>query len=79
MRSLKSTEGGRILLMGGGGLAASLIEGGLVDEITLNIHPLLLGDGARMIGRIGDRVELELAAARSIAEGCLFARYRVRH
>lgn len=77
VRSLKKAEGGKILVMGGGELGTALIEGGLVDEIALNIHPLLLGDGARMIGRIATRVELQLAEARAIAQDCLFARYLV--
>ncbi len=76
--SLKSAEGGGILVMGGGELATALIGGGLVDEITMNIHPLLLGSGARMIGRIAERVELELVEGRPIAQDCLFARYRVQ-
>jgi dihydrofolate reductase len=78
VRSLKSADGGRILVMGGGELATALIEGGLIDEITMNIHPLLLGDGARMIGHLFQRVELELIEGRSISRDCLFARYRMR-
>ncbi len=31
--------------MGGGELAKSLLEAGLIDEIGLNIHPLVLGSG----------------------------------
>ena len=77
VRSLKSAEGGRIMIMGGGQLATALIEGGVVDEIAMNIHPLLLGDGTRMISRIAERVELALIEGRPIAEDCLFARYRV--
>lgn len=76
--NLKSAEGRGILVMGGGELATALIGGGLVDEITMNIHPLLLGGGARMIGPIAERVELELVEGRAIAQDCLFARYRVQ-
>jgi dihydrofolate reductase len=78
VETLKSAEGGRILVMGGGELATALIDGGLVDGITMTIHPLLLGDGARMIGALSRRVELALVEGRSIAQDCLFARYRVR-
>ncbi len=64
--------------MGGGELAAALIEGGVVDEIALNIHPMLFGDGTRLISRLPERVELELVESRPLQMGCLFARYRLR-
>jgi len=44
-RRIKAEEGGGILVMGGGELGSALIEAGLVDEIGLNLHPVLLGDG----------------------------------
>lgn len=77
VNSLKSRKGGTILIMGGGELATALAGSGLVDEIAMNIHPLLLGNGARMFGPMADRVALELMESRPIAESCLFARYRV--
>ncbi len=78
VRSIKSGEGGGIILMGGGELAAALIEGRVVDEIALNIHPMLFGDGTRLISRLPERVELELVESRPLQMGCLFARYRLR-
>ena len=33
--------------MGGGELAGSLFEAGLIDEISLNVHPVLLGSSSR--------------------------------
>ena len=77
VRSLKAASGGDIMLMGGGELAAALIEGGVVDEIGLNVHPVLLGTGARMFAAIDRQAELELIEARPIASDCIFLRYRV--
>jgi dihydrofolate reductase len=42
---MKQQDGKDIMLMGGGELARSLFEAGLIDEIGLNIQPLLLGCG----------------------------------
>src|SRR6266567_4406217 len=42
MRELKSQPGKDICLMGGGELANSLFEAGVIDEIGFNIHPVLL-------------------------------------
>jgi dihydrofolate reductase len=78
VRRIKRQEGGGIILMGGGELASTLLEGGLVDELSLNIHPLLFGNGTRLVSRLAQQVELELVESRPLQMGCLFARYRVQ-
>lgn len=78
VEKIKGHAGGGIILMGGGELASALIGGGAVDEIALNIHPLLLGDGTPLINRLAERVELELVETCAIQQGCVFARYRLR-
>ena len=75
VRALKAQPGGDIILMGGGELAASLIEGGVVDEIGLNLHPVLLGAGVPMFAAMQRRVDLTLVEARPIAKACVFLRY----
>src|SRR5438132_181131 len=45
VRELKSGDGKDIMIMGGGELGRSLLEADLVDEIGVNIHPVLLGSG----------------------------------
>ena len=77
VRALKGEEGGDIILMGGGELASHLIEGGVVDEIGLNVHPLLLGAGTPFFRPMARRVELQLVEARPIAKDCVFLRYRL--
>ena len=51
VRTLKAKSGGDIIVMGGGELGTALIEGGVVDEIGLSIHPLLLGSGTPLFRR----------------------------
>ena len=77
VRELKARPGGDIILMGGAELGTALIEAGLVDEIGLNVHPLLLGGGTPLFRALGGRVELELIEARAIAADCVLVRYRV--
>ena len=45
VETLQQTAGKNIWLVGGTGLIHSFLEHGLLDEITLSIHPLLLGGG----------------------------------
>ena len=75
VRAMKAEPGGDILLMGGGELAAALLEGGVVDEVGLNVHPVLLGGGVPMFAAIGRRVDLALFEARQIAMECVLLRY----
>ena len=76
VRRLKRESGKTIAIMGGGELAGSLLAAGLLDEIALNIHPVVLGRGVPLFGDPGKRVSLELVAARAIAGGCVFTTYR---
>ena len=77
VRRWKGEPGGNILVMGGGELGSALIEAGLVDEIGLSVHPVLLGGGAPVFTRFSRRIELELIEARPIARECVLLRYRV--
>ena len=77
VRELKRLDGGDIIVMGGGELGSALIDGGVVDEIGLNVHPLLLGQGTPLFRPLSRRVELELIEARPIAQDCVLLRYRI--
>ena len=78
VRALKREPGGDIIAMGGGELGTALIEGGVVDEIGLNVHPVLLGGGTPLFHPLERRVELELIEARPMAKECVLLRYKVR-
>ena len=78
VRALKRKKGGEICVMGGGELAACLLEGDVVDELGFNIHPVLLGGGIPLFHPMKRRIALELLEARPILRGCVFVRYRVK-
>jgi dihydrofolate reductase len=78
VRELKRQPGKGICLMGGGELARSLFEAGVIDEVGINVHPLLLGSGVPLFRDAGGRVSLELAESRVIDGGCVLSTYRVR-
>jgi dihydrofolate reductase len=77
VRDLKATEGGDILVMGGGELGTSLVDAGLVDEIGFSIQPVLLGGGIPAFRDLSHRVELELVETRAIKPGCVLVKYTV--
>jgi len=78
VRDLKQRRGGRICLMGGGELAQSLIADGLVDEVGLNIHPILLGTGVPVFRDPGHRVAFTLTGCRQMDGGCVLVKYALR-
>lgn len=77
VRELKRQPGKGICVMGGGELARSLFEAGVIDEVGLNIHPVLLGSGVPLFRDPGRRIVLQLVESRPIDGGCVLATYRV--
>jgi dihydrofolate reductase len=79
VRDLKAQDGKEICLMGGGELARSLFEAGLIDEIGFNIHPVLLGSGIPLFHPMKRQIDLELIECRPFKNGCVYVTYRVKH
>ncbi len=79
VRQLKAGQGKGICVMGGGDFARSLLAADLIDEVGMNVHPVLLGAGIPLFTDAGRRVPLELISSRSIAGGCIYSTYRVKH
>ena len=55
--SIKNRSGKDIWLFGGAGLVTTLINYGLVDELQLAVHPLLLGQGKSLFKDIKAKME----------------------
>lgn len=79
VRKLKSQEGKGICVMGGGELAKSLLEADVIDEIALNIHPVLLGSGIPLFHPMQRQLDLELLECKPFKNGCVLVTYRVKH
>lgn len=78
MRTLKSQPGKGICVMGRGELAHSLFEADLIDEIGLNIQPIMLGVGIPLFHALTRQVNLELLECRPLESGSVVLRYRVK-
>ena len=78
VRELKSRDGKGICVMGGGELARSLLEADLVDEVGVNIHPVLLGAGIPLFHPMSRQLDLELIDSRVLKTGCVYLLYRVK-
>lgn len=79
VRKLKNSTGKEICLMGGGELAKPLFEADLIDEVGLNIHPILLGTGIPLFHPMNHQMNLELVECRPFKNGCVAVTFRVKH
>jgi dihydrofolate reductase len=77
VQKLKSKPGKEICVMCGGELARPLLEAGVIDEIGLNIHPVLLGSGIPLFYQMKRQIDLELKECRVLKGGCVYVTYRV--
>ncbi|GII88937.1 pyrimidine reductase [Sphaerisporangium siamense] len=78
VRALKEEPGGGILIYGVGRLAHTLLEHGLLDELEIWFHPVLVGTTApgTQIVREGGKALLELAEATTFDSGVAVLSYR---
>jgi dihydrofolate reductase len=51
--ALEAADGGDVSIGGGAATVQQVLRAGLLDELTLNQVPLLLGDGARLLDGLG--------------------------
>lgn len=72
----KQDLGGDIVVLGGAGVAGSLMRLGVIDEYRILLVPTLLGDGKRLFGGGHERRSLELLDAQQVDTGAMILRYR---
>jgi dihydrofolate reductase len=73
---LKQGEGKDLVIMGSGQLAQALMAAGLIDEFTLLIHPVVLGDGRRLFADGGALATMTLNELTTTTKGVAIATYR---
>jgi dihydrofolate reductase len=76
LRTLKDQPGKNIYVVGGPGLVRSLLEGGLIDELRLIVHPIVLGGGMALFAGLDRHVSLELVSAEATGAGKVILTYR---
>jgi len=73
---LKAKPGGELQVHGSGTLVRWLLAHELVDEMTLIIVPVILGQGARLFPAAGPDIALDLVDSRPDSNGVMVAVYR---
>jgi dihydrofolate reductase len=75
---LKTKKGKGIVVFGGGELASSLFNADLIDEVVLNVHPVILGSGIPLFAEIERQINLELFDIKRLQNSCVMLSYRVQ-
>jgi dihydrofolate reductase len=74
---LKAEPGGELQVHGSGNLARWLLANQLVDEITLLVYPVIIGQGTRLFPDTGPDAALELVESRATSTGIAIQVYRL--
>lgn len=78
VKEIKTGEGKNIWLFGGALLTAALMNEGLVDELWLSVHPILLGSGKPLFNGINGRVHLTLTDTKTYDSGLVSLKYTIK-
>ncbi|MET8685071.1 dihydrofolate reductase family protein [Streptomyces sp. NPDC004732] len=76
IRALKEAAKGD-LGVGGADLAAAFLRLGLIDEIHVYVHPVVIGRGKAMFQASDVTADLKLAATRTFGNGVVLLRYEL--
>ena len=77
VNALKREEGKDIWLFGGGDLFMSLLESGVVDDLTVAVHPIVLGGGLSLYPGEWGSTRLQLMDVETFTTGLVLLIYRV--
>jgi len=75
LKQIKQAPGGDIMMYGNPTLLRTLLENGLVDQLDLMLHPLVLGAGAKLFPDGTPRTELTLEAQTQLPTGVTILTY----
>jgi dihydrofolate reductase len=68
---------GKSILTGGVAVPSQLIQLGLVDEFHFVVHPIIAGEGKRLLEGVSvpEKLQLKLVASKLFASGCVALHY----
>ncbi len=73
---LKQQPGKDITIIGSGALVRSLLRDGLLDELRLMVHPVVLSGGKRLFEDGGDQKALRLMDSKTFSTGVVSLAYQ---
>ena len=74
---LRATPGKHIWMMGGGGLIASFLDAGEIDEFDIHVMPVFIGEGIPLVAPRHRDVPLRLRSTKKYPDGVVRLHYEV--
>jgi len=75
---LRARKGKNIWMMGGASIIASFLDAGAIDEFSIHVIPVMIGEGIPLVAPRHRNVLLELISTRSFSDGVVHLNYTVR-
>ena len=66
-----------LIILGGGQINSLFLRANLIDEIIIDVHPLIIDKGIQLFAGVFPRVNLELISSKTLSDGMVQNRYRV--
>ena len=76
-RRLRATKGKDIWMMGGGGIIASFLDAGEIDEFIVHVIPIFIGAGIPLVAPRKRTVPLKLISSKKFSDGVVRLHYSV--
>jgi dihydrofolate reductase len=77
VKRLRAQKGKDIWMMGGGGIIASFLDAGEIDEFIIHVIPTFIGEGIPLIARKRRTVPLKLLSSKKFPDGVVRLHYAV--
>jgi dihydrofolate reductase len=74
---LRKQPGKNIWMMGGGEIIASFLDEGEIDEFSIHVIPILIGEGIPLIQPCHRSIRLNLLSTKKFPDGVVHLHYRV--
>ncbi len=78
IQTIKNQEGKDIWLFGGANLTTHLMNSGLVEELQLSVHPVVLGKGKPLFQDIAQRTYFTLINTQTFSTGLVQLHYELK-
>jgi dihydrofolate reductase len=75
---LRAQPGNDIWMMGGGGIIASFLDEGEIDEFSINLIPILIGEGIPLVQPRHRSIQLKLLSSKTFPDGVVHLKYGVK-
>lgn len=77
-QQLRAEKGKNIWMMGGGGIIASFLDEGEIDEFVISVIPVFIGEGIPLIAPGHRTVPLKLLSTKKYSDGVVGLHYAVQ-